>query len=266
MKHVHISVLAAVAAMMLAGCQPSATSNVAISSNANTRANTANTVNSNSASATSIDAKEPDKYQAKIDVSFEAIGESQNSVMPTISAIVARSGPDRRMEFALPGGEKVIYLDTADKNYVILPGRRQYAELSRETLGFDVRRLLMPEQVVDQVKSVQGVQPVGEEMVNGRRATKYRYAARKSHKKKIRGAAPRPEMPPPVRNEREIGSGSTATHHPPAQLRFVSLYSLFDSAPRAQDPQRRPAKRQHHPRRNSCSVHIPLHAPYRRVH
>jgi hypothetical protein len=178
MKHVHISLLVAFTASLFAGCQPTANSNVAVSSNSNTRTTTTNTtVNANSAPTSSIDAKEPDKYQAKVDVSFEAISETQSSVLPTISAIVARSGPDRRMELALPGGEKVIYLDTADKNYIILPNRRQYAELSRETLGFDVRRMLMPEQIVNQVKMVQGVQQVGEETVNGRKATKYRYAA-----------------------------------------------------------------------------------------
>ena len=72
---------------------------------------------------------------------------------------------------------KVVYLDTAGSNYLILPNRRQYAELNQDTLGFDVRRMLMPEQIVNQVKGMQGVERVGEETLNGRQVVKYRYAA-----------------------------------------------------------------------------------------
>ena len=80
------------------------------------------------------------------------------------------------MEFTLPTNEKVIYLDKGGMNYVILPGRKQYAELTKEALGFEVRRLMMPEQIVQQVKAIPGVRLVGEESVNGRTAVKYAYS------------------------------------------------------------------------------------------
>jgi len=176
MKHVYYLIIAGIATLLI-GCGPAMNSNVAVSSNVNTRSNVSNTANTNTAVGSSVDAKEPDRYQAKIDLSFEALGETQNAALPVITAVVSRSGADRRMEFTLPSGEKVVYLDTANTNYLILPNRRQYAELSREALGFDVRRMMMPEQIVNQIKAIQGVQPAGEEMVNGRKAMKYRYAS-----------------------------------------------------------------------------------------
>jgi hypothetical protein len=80
------------------------------------------------------------------------------------------------MEFTLPTNEKVIYLDKGGMNYVILPNRKQYAELTKEALGFEVRRLLMPAQIVNQVKGIPGVHLVGEETVNGRTIVKYAYS------------------------------------------------------------------------------------------
>ena len=77
----------------------------------------------------------------------------------------------------MPAGGRIIYLDKGDKHYLVLPEKKQYAELDRESLGFDVRRMLMPEQIVEQVKNVPGMQRVGEETYNGRDVVKYRYAA-----------------------------------------------------------------------------------------
>jgi len=176
MKHVYNLIIAGISVSLI-GCGPAMNSNVAVSSNVNTRSNVSNTANTNTAVGSSVDAKEPDRYQAKIDLSFEAIGETQNAALPVITAVVSRSGADRRMEFTLPSGEKVVYLDKASTNYLILPNRHQYAELSKEALGFDVRRMMMPEQIVNQVKAIQGVQPAGEETVNGRKAMKYRYSS-----------------------------------------------------------------------------------------
>jgi hypothetical protein len=106
------------------------------------------------------------------------MGSGQQQVnTPPIGAKVARSGNDRVMEFNLPTNEKVIFLDKGGTNYLILPGRKQYAELTKEALGFEVRRLMMPDQMVDHAKSVPGMKLIGEESVNGRAATKYAYQA-----------------------------------------------------------------------------------------
>ena len=122
-----------------------------------------------------IESKEPDVYQAMVKLSLEALGEAQKTTLPPITASVARSGADRRMEFTLPNGEKVAYLDKAGTNYLILPNRKQYAELNQESVGFEVRRLLTPDEIVKRVQNVQGVQRVGEEQMNGRTVIKYRY-------------------------------------------------------------------------------------------
>ena len=174
-------VVAAFASAGLLGACQTQTGNVNL---ANSNANVSNTlanagnlnaVNSN-ISTSAIDTREPDQYQATVKLTMEAVGDAQKTSLPALSANVARSGSDRSMEFVLPNGEKVIYLDKAGTNYLILPNRKQYAELDRESLGFEVRRIMMPEQIVNQVKGLQGVQKVGEETIGGRQVVKYAYA------------------------------------------------------------------------------------------
>ena len=168
-----------IGAVLASGCQgPGTNSAVAnnstfVNANANFNTNTNTTVTS---SGTVITTSEPEQYQATVKLTLETLGEGQKGTLPAIGAMVARSGADRVMEFALPTGEKVIYLDKGGMNYVILPNRKQYAELTKEALGFEVRRLLMPEQIVQQVKAIPGVRLVGEETANGRTVVKYAYS------------------------------------------------------------------------------------------
>lgn len=170
-------VIVAAGLLIMGACQPPTGGNVN-SNRANANLPPANTnTNSSTAGSSAIETKEPEQYQASVNLKFEAVGEQQSTQMPTIGAIVARNGAGRRMEFSLPGGEKVVYLDKGDTHYVILPNRKQYAELNKEALGFEVRRMLMPEQIVNQVKTVKGVERVGEETVNGRPAVRYKYGA-----------------------------------------------------------------------------------------
>jgi hypothetical protein len=162
------------------GCQPTP-GNVNTNINANTAvSNTASNLSNANLTTTSgptIDTREPEQYQATVKLSFQASGDQQTTTLPTIAANVARSGNDRVMEFNLPNNEKVIYLDKGGSNYLILPNRRQYAEINQQSVGFDVRRLMMPENIVNQVKNMQGVQRLGEETVNGRRITRYAFSS-----------------------------------------------------------------------------------------
>jgi hypothetical protein len=75
-----------------------------------------------------------------VKLTLETLGDQKAST-PPIGAMVARSGADRVMEFTCRTNEKVIYLDKGGMNYVILPNRKQYAELTKEAVGFEVRRL-----------------------------------------------------------------------------------------------------------------------------
>ncbi len=164
--------------------QPSINSNIRP---ANSNANLSNSFNNNSNSnansavveSNSVisETKEPEQYQAIVQLKLEATGENKAAAMPTLSANVARNAADRRMEFNMPNGDKLVYLDKAGTTYLILPNRKQYAVLDKESLGFDVRQLMMPEQIVNQIKAVKGVERVGEENIGGRTVIKYRYGA-----------------------------------------------------------------------------------------
>ena len=166
--------------LFIAGCQPPATNTntstntATINTNINTNVN-ANANTNTSVSTSTITTGEPNEYQANVKLTLETLG-AQKAATPPLGAMVARSGADRVMEFALPTGEKVIYLDKGGMNYLVLPNRKQYAELTKEALGFEVRRLLMPEQIVQQVKAIPGVRLVGEETQNGRPVVKYAYS------------------------------------------------------------------------------------------
>ena len=161
-------------------CQPpAANSNIAsVNTNSNSSNSFSNSTNSNSmASSGPVDAREPEQYQATVKLQLQAVGATQTMTVPPLVANVARDANDRAMEFSLPTGEKVIYLDKGDnEHYLILPNRKQYAELTPEAVGFDVRRMMMPDQIVTQIKSIQGVQPAGEQTVDGRQAMKYTYS------------------------------------------------------------------------------------------
>jgi hypothetical protein len=162
------------------GCQP------APNSNANTNANTqpansrASAANANSESATNgvtISAREPAKYSATLQLSLETASGDKTIGIPSLSVQVARSGDDRRVEFKLPDGTPLVYLDHNNHHYVIVPGRKQYAELTQEATGVQMQKPMTPGQLVEDLKDLKGVERAGEEPMNGRVAEKYRYNA-----------------------------------------------------------------------------------------
>jgi outer membrane lipoprotein-sorting protein len=157
------------------GMQP-VTNTTTANTNTNSNSNT-NLKSSYSSTSTSVETKEPDQYQATVTLKVQALGSQQTTELPPLSAIVARKDGDRRMEFTTPAGGRVVYLDKGGTTYLVLPDKKQYAELNKESLGFDVRRMLMPEQIVDQVKNVKGMERVGDDTYNGRNVVKYKYGA-----------------------------------------------------------------------------------------
>lgn len=169
----------AAAALVLAlavGCQEG---NVKVETNSNTNAGNTNAAaaNTNTSAATeaaTIEAKEPDQYRATLVFSGTAEGQSQGVKIPVD---VSRSGDNRRYAFNnLPVIGQLVLLDRSDKRYLIIPQRKQYAELTPELLGFDFRSLT-PAQIVAHLRRQQGVERVGEEQSNGRTVVRYRYAA-----------------------------------------------------------------------------------------
>src|SRR5688500_3438360 len=112
-------------ALGLSGCGgPIAPVNISNNNSANRAVRNTNTnanANSNAASSSSVvNAAEPTEYQATVTLKLEAMGDQQKAALPPLSATVARSGTDRRMVFTMPAGGRVVYLDKAGTNYLIL--------------------------------------------------------------------------------------------------------------------------------------------------
>jgi hypothetical protein len=182
MRSLHAEkLLTAALALALTGaaCQPGATNTNATNINA-ANANSTNTSsainpNDSTAATNAFETREPSQYQATLVITQAATDKGQAMSTPNIQ--IARSGDNRRYSISgLPAIGDVVFLDRADKRYLLLPTKKQYVELGPETTGFDVRSLT-PAQMVDRMKSQPGVERVGDDTVNGRSVVKYRYAA-----------------------------------------------------------------------------------------
>jgi hypothetical protein len=155
--------------------------------NTNTSTNTT-TVNTNSPasnantppiSGTTIEAREPDRYSATITLKIEAQGEGQTNTLPALAADFIKSGANRRISFKV-GGDQVIFLDSGAKRYIVAPNRKQYAELTPESTGFNVPTVMTPGQIINSVKGMSGCERQTEEPMNGRASTKYRCSSKSS--------------------------------------------------------------------------------------
>ena len=160
-------------------CRPASetnsNSNANLSANANTAPANLNT-NTASEALAGVNTREPSKYRATLVFSAETAGGDKTIGIPTVSAEVARNGDDRRLQFKLPDGSDLIYIDHDNHNYVIVPSRKQYAELTKEAVGFQIQKLMTPGQLVSYLSKLKGVERAGDDQVNGRAADKYRYA------------------------------------------------------------------------------------------
>ncbi|HWS86479.1 MAG TPA: hypothetical protein VN282_05930 [Pyrinomonadaceae bacterium] len=170
-------------ALVAAGCQSATeTSNSTTNANGNATVNingsnaniTTSTVQTNTGQT--IQAREPDKYTATMVASLATSGQQQAQGKAEIK--VARNGADRRYSVNVPVLGELVFLDKADKRYVIMHGRKEYAELTPELTGVNVDQLrsMTPGQLVALVTKQQGVTQVGEESFNNRPAIKYRAA------------------------------------------------------------------------------------------
>ena len=160
-----------------AGAPANTSVNTNLNINAASPATNVNT-NANTSTTSAIDTREPDNYQATVTIKLEAMGGQNPVTMPTLGAKVARNGNDRRMEFTGPVGGRIVYLDKGEnQKYLILPDKNQYAEINQDSTGFAIRQMMMPAEIVKQVKATTGLQLVGDDTLNGRAVSKYRYAA-----------------------------------------------------------------------------------------
>lgn len=152
---------------------PANVANSGTTANANTNANAVT-----NGETVVIEAREPERYQVNVNLQFQTGGADKTMTLPTISALVAKNGNDRRMEFTLPNtNEKIVYLNAGGRHFAIFPQRKQYAELNKDSTGFEMGRMLTPEELVSRVKAIKGLRLAGEEQVNGRTVLKYTYGA-----------------------------------------------------------------------------------------
>lgn len=160
------------------GCRGTGTeSNININTNvSNSNANVTANSNVTTAPISALAAKEPDRYKATLVFTAETEGGEKTIGIPPLAVDVARNGEDRRLAFKLPDGSDLIYLDHAGVPYAIAPGRKQYAELTKEATGFQLHKLMTPGQLVSYLDKLKGIEQAGEDTVNGRTALKYRYA------------------------------------------------------------------------------------------
>ena len=167
------------AAVLAAACQP------APNSNANANTSTSQSANANSAATNtntdatntglSINTREPEKYSATLVFTIETEGREKAIGIPPLSVKVARNADDRRLEFNLPDGTPLIYVDHNNRHYIIVPAKKQYAELTQEATEIQPQKLMTPGQLVEGLKNVKGVERMGEETIAGRTADKYGY-------------------------------------------------------------------------------------------
>ena len=188
-KGLLIAALLVAAALSSAGCQSSENVNTANANtaNANSTVNVNSNTNANMTTSTvttstgqTIEAREPDKYSATVSIAASTAGQQRAAGQTEVK--VARNGADRRyaVDTKLPGVGEIIYLEKGDKHYVIMPARKQYAELTQEMTGVNMEavRAMTPGQIVAFVSRQQGVQLVGDETLNNRPVKKYRAAGK----------------------------------------------------------------------------------------
>src|SRR4051794_7225658 len=179
--NLYFAIAAFTLAAIVSGCGTATNTNTNTNTlvNTNTNLNSNSNANANSSSETlsGIAAREPDKYRATIVLSAETEGGEKTIGIPTLSAVIARNGDARRVAFKLPDSSDLIYIDTAEHHYVLLPNRKQYAELTPDAVGFQIQRLMTPGQIVSHLEQLKGVSRVGEESFSGRNAVKYSYSS-----------------------------------------------------------------------------------------
>src|SRR5262249_15628884 len=118
---VSIFIIASLWLIVFLACQPATNTN---NSKANVNANTApantnaNLSSSTTDSTPSFNASEPGKFNRTVMFTNGASGRRKTMGVPPLSVQVARNGADRRVEFKLPDGTPLIYLDHDNHHYV----------------------------------------------------------------------------------------------------------------------------------------------------
>lgn len=172
--------VAALGAAVTACQNPPVTTTANVNGNLNANVANANVAAALTPSATAagavIETREPEKYVATLAIAAQTSGGERAMAIPQLTAQVSRNGAERRIAFNLPNNEQLVFLDKPNARYIIAPNRKQYAELTPESTGFEVPRMMTPGQIVGELQKMRGYQLTGEESINGRPALKYTYS------------------------------------------------------------------------------------------
>ena len=114
-----------------------------------------------------IPAREPEQYRATLTLKL--------ANKTALTAEVARNGTDRRLDFKLPDGAKLIYLYQTDRLFLIAPNQQIYAEQEGPAGNFTLPSTLDPERLVQQLQADARYIPAGEAKFANRAAAKYGY-------------------------------------------------------------------------------------------
>ena len=114
-----------------------------------------------------IPAREPEQYRATLTLKV--------ANKTALTADVARNGTDRRLDFKLSDGTKLIYLYQTDRLFLIAPEQKVYAEQEGPTGAFTLPSTLDPERLVQQLQADARYALAGEEKFANRAAIKYAY-------------------------------------------------------------------------------------------
>jgi hypothetical protein len=172
-------IFAALAAAALAigsfGCTSAPESNRNANTNANANANGNANSNASAAASSPFSRAEPDRYSLKMIISGTGAANNRQATMQPQEIDFARMDANRRWALNVAPLGQIIYLEKPGLKYLILPSRSQYVELTSEAVGFPIGSVLTPSAMVERLKS-QTHENLGVEPVNGRTATKYRFA------------------------------------------------------------------------------------------
>ena len=125
--------------------------------------------------------KEPERYQAVRVITGSTGGEGGSVNNQTF---IARDGDKRREDYESANGLKISFLQLASVNYVLIPAKKIYAELTPEAGGEESEREtsvppdFSPDKLLNEARTEARYENLGAETVNGRATQKYRVTVR----------------------------------------------------------------------------------------
>jgi hypothetical protein len=134
----------------------------------------------NTSSTPPFATKEPERYQATRVITSSEGGETALAGAAGSQTLIARDGDKRREDYESAAGGKLTYLQLPEGTYVLLPGKKVYAELKPEmnaSGGEREARLpqdFSPDKLLNETRPESRYEKLGAETLNGRTTMKYR--------------------------------------------------------------------------------------------